>query len=187
MQRLDAPREDDVPAAAGRIPVVARPFVYVAAAGWLTLRAAGRLISRLFAGYLRITDLAGAAAGRSLRAVARVVVQAVGPLSGVGAAILRGWAWLVSRVLQPASQWVRRLIERVVNHCAPAASAAHRGVQLIERRTRRLRRGVRTAVTAAASQLRRVAGPPARAVVAGARRLRSAVRELISAGRQRRP
>lgn len=190
MQQLDdpaAPTTGDASAAAGQVPALARPFVYVVATGWLALCAVGRLIGRLFAGYLRITDLAGAATMRWLRTAARAVARAVRPLSWVGAAIRRGLAWLVLRVLHPASQWLRRVLERAANRCAPAAHAAHRGVQLIERRTRRVRSRVRTAMTAAASRVRRVAGPPVRAVVAAARRVIEALRAVVTARPQRRP
>ena len=160
----------------GNVTPLLRPLVWVAAIGWLVLRAAGNGIANFLLGYHRVTETVEAAGGRLLRAVGRAILWVGRPLARPIAATTRFFsqvkAWVTTHVLHPVGERATRLSAALMTRTTPAIRACDRAAAAVGRRLAPFGRAVARTVTG----IRAAAMPFFRAAAGALRSAADAVR-----------
>lgn len=156
-----------------------RPLVWLVAAAWLPVRAAGRLGGRFLLWYDRTTTRASRALLRWLRALGRAIARIARPLAGMFSwlahAARRARRWLVLQVFTPVSRMLSAVARPVVRRAAPAVAAADRAVRRLVIRLAPLARALGDRLAALGGVVARITRP----VTAAARRFAGAVRRRV--------
>jgi hypothetical protein len=172
VQRFEQPTEataegEDPDLAESALHPAARPMVWVAAAVWLPLRAAWRLLVRALAGYASWADRVGAMIAKGVRAVARALRE-LGPVALVMRIAARAWGhlkkWIVLSLLHPVGHALQHVAAWAGRRFAPVVRATGRAARQLVRRTAPLRRRLAAAVRRADAFAARLLTPPIRLV-----------------------